>query len=61
MKFEDKSPNTICYMLFPLYNKSLRDEINQRGILEKSATSNDIRVFQPREIVDVSKSFHHLY
>jgi len=55
LKFTNKGPNnaTVCYMLLPLLKSSLRDEITERGLLQKNPMPEDIRLFHPREMVEI--------
>jgi serine/threonine protein kinase len=44
---------TICYILFPLCESSLRDQITKRNLLSPTASS-EVHPWSEREIVEVS-------
>lgn len=50
----------ICYMLFPLYESSLRDQINKRNLLSTSTSLEPIHPWSEREIIEVSIDFTSL-
>jgi len=43
----------ICYMLFPLYESSLRDQINKRNLLSTSTSLEPIHPWSEREIIEI--------
>jgi len=53
IKFERQDKLTLCYMLFPFLSSSLRDEINQRGLLLENAPPQDVKPFHERELLEI--------
>jgi serine/threonine kinase 16 len=55
LKIEKAGVNiiTVCYMLFPLLQSSVRDEITERGLLDKNVVPSNVKFFKPRELIEL--------